>query len=75
MQGVYGAAPGNKAGELVDIMCKEMTAMTKTVNQEELDRAKAVAISQILMTLENKAVAAEDIGRQIITYGHRCENG
>lgn len=68
---MYGAAPANKADKLVDIMCNEMTSMASSVNEEELNRAKSAATGQILMTLENKAVAAEDIGRQLITYGHR----
>ncbi|GMH37030.1 hypothetical protein BSKO_04903 [Bryopsis sp. KO-2023] len=71
LAGVYGAAPASMAGQLVDIMCNEMTELAKSVNDEELQRAKSASIGQILMTLENKAVAAEDIGRQVLTYGHR----
>lgn len=40
--------------------------------QQELERAKHAAISSVLMNLESRAVVAEDIGRQILTYGHRC---
>lgn len=39
---------------------------------EELERAKLAAISSVYMNLESRAVVAEDIGRQILTYGHRC---
>lgn len=39
---------------------------------EELERAKMAAISSVYMNLESRAVVAEDIGRQILTYGHRC---
>lgn len=38
----------------------------------ELERAKAAAVSSVLMNLESRAVVAEDIGRQVLTYGHRC---
>ena len=38
----------------------------------ELERAKKAAISSVLMNLESRAVVAEDIGRQVLTYGHRC---
>ena len=47
-------------------------ALTKQVPSEELERAKAAAVSAILVNLESRAVANEDIGRQILTYGHRC---
>jgi processing peptidase subunit alpha len=41
------------------------------VNQKHLDRAKAATKSAILMNLESRMIAAEDIGRQILTYGER----
>ena len=41
------------------------------VNSEELERAKVAAISSVYMNLESRAVVAEDIGRQILTYGSR----
>ena len=46
-------------------------ALTKNVSQEDLARAKNAAINQVLTNLESKAVVAEDIGRQVLTYGHR----
>lgn len=46
--------------------------MAKGVPAEELERAKLAAISSVYMNLESRAVVAEDIGRQILTYGHRC---
>ena len=47
-------------------------AVAKDVPSEELERAKNAAISAILINLESRAVMNEDIGRQILTYGHRC---
>lgn len=52
-------------------MCNEMQTLSTTIGLEELERAKCAAIGQVLMTLENKSVAAEDMARQILTYGHR----
>ena len=41
------------------------------MTSEELERAKRAAIASVYMNLESRAVVAEDIGRQILTYGHR----
>ena len=43
--------------------------------KEELERAKMAAMSSVYMNLESRAVVAEDIGRQILTYGHRRAGG
>ena len=37
----------------------------------ELERAKRAATSMICNALESKATSAEDIGRQMLTYGQR----
>ncbi|THU52945.1 hypothetical protein C4D60_Mb10t09240 [Musa balbisiana] len=42
-----------------------------TVDQVQLDRAKESTKSAVLMNLESRMVASEDIGRQILTYGER----
>ena len=47
-------------------------AVAKGVTDVELERAKSAAVSSVLMNLESRAVVAEDIGRQVLTYGHRC---
>ncbi len=46
-------------------------AVAKDVSDIELARAKKAAVSSVLMNLESRAVVAEDIGRQVLTYGHR----
>lgn len=69
--GVFASAESSQAGAMVDILCKEMQAVTKDVPEAELERAKAAAVSSVLMNLESRAVVAEDIGRQVLTYGHR----
>ena len=42
------------------------------MQNDELERAKLAAVSSVHMNLETRAVVAEDIGRQILTYGDRC---
>ena len=53
------------------IVFAALQALTKDVKKEDLDRAKNAALNQVLTNLESKAVVAEDIGRQVLTYGHR----
>ncbi|KAG0463928.1 hypothetical protein HPP92_019997 [Vanilla planifolia] len=57
----------------VDLAARELltVATPGQVGQVELDRAKQATMSAVLMNLESRMVASEDIGRQILTYGER----
>lgn len=65
---LFPALPGpcilNPAGELESLL--------QPPPAEQLERAKAMACSLIQNALEGRAARAEDIGRQFLTYGHRC---
>ena len=63
--------PGS-AQSSVTSWCSALQATAQGVTNEELERAKRAAIASVYMNLESRAVVAEDIGRQILTYGHRC---
>ena len=70
--GISGVADGARTGDMVAVMASEMSAVANgSITDEELVRAKAATVSSILMNLESKAIVAEDIGRQILTYGER----
>ena len=70
--GISGVADGDRAGDMVKVMAHEMASVASgQITEEELARAKAATVSSILMNLESKAIVAEDIGRQILTYGER----
>lgn len=69
--GVFASVESAHAAEALDVVTKEIQAVAKEVPEAELERAKAAAISSVLMNLESRAVVAEDIGRQVLTYGHR----
>ena len=47
-------------------------AVAKGVSEAELNRAKRATVTAVLSNLESRAIVAEDIGRQILTYGDRC---
>ena len=69
--GVYAAADAAKSGEVAAVVAEEIAALASAVPAGELERAKAAAVSSVLMNLESRAVVAEDAGRQVLTYGHR----
>ena len=71
--GISAMANAAHTGDMVKVMASELQAVAASgaVTPQELERAKNATVSSILMNLESKAVVAEDIGRQILTYGYR----
>ncbi|ESQ48285.1 hypothetical protein EUTSA_v10020561mg [Eutrema salsugineum] len=70
--GIYGCTSPEFAARGIELVADEMKAVAEgKVNQKHLDRAKAATKSAILMNLESRMIVAEDIGRQILTYGER----
>lgn len=71
--GIHATSDSDFVPSLVDIASSELTlvATPGSVTEAELSRAKNSTISAVLMNLESRVVVAEDIGRQILTYGHR----
>ncbi|XP_073150192.1 mitochondrial-processing peptidase subunit alpha-like [Henckelia pumila] len=71
--GIQGSTGSDFATNAIDIAVKELIAVATPgeVNAVQLDRAKQSTKSAILMNLESRMVASEDIGKQILTYGER----
>ncbi|XVE98059.1 hypothetical protein REPUB_Repub03eG0072700 [Reevesia pubescens] len=71
--GIQATAGSDFVPTAIDIAVKELIAVAKPgqVEQKELDRAKQSTKSAILMNLESRMVASEDIGKQVLTYGER----
>ncbi|XP_020577824.1 mitochondrial-processing peptidase subunit alpha-like isoform X2 [Phalaenopsis equestris] len=71
--GIHAATSSDFVSEAVDLAARELLAVATPgqVSQVELDRAKQATKSAVLMNLESRMVASEDIGRQILTYGER----
>ncbi|KAK3235373.1 hypothetical protein CYMTET_54421 [Cymbomonas tetramitiformis] len=71
--GISAVTEGAYAGDLVEVMVTELKAVAAkgAISDVELARAKKATISSVLIALENKAIVAEDIGRQILTYDKR----
>jgi processing peptidase subunit alpha len=67
--GIHATSSGDFVNKLVDLACEEVTP--GQVTEAELQRAKNSTVSAVLMDLESRVVITEDIGRQILAYGHR----
>ncbi|KAL8208443.1 hypothetical protein R6Q57_007855 [Mikania cordata] len=71
--GIQGTTSPEFASKAIDLAAEELIVIADdgAVRQVQLDRAKQATKSAILMNLESRMVASEDIGRQILTYGER----
>jgi mitochondrial-processing peptidase subunit alpha len=77
--GIFGIAasctPG-KVGQMVDVMCRELQALTldtgfNSLQIAEVNRAKNQLRSSLLMNLESRLVELEDLGRQVQVHGRK----
>lgn len=68
---IHASSPPEHVKEMIHVLTREMTAMTKTVPDEELSRAKKQLQSMLLMNLEGRPILFEDIGRQVLATGER----
>ncbi|XP_058074113.1 mitochondrial-processing peptidase subunit alpha-like [Magnolia sinica] len=71
--GIHATTGSEFVSNAVDLAARELLAVATPgqVDQVQLDRAKEATKSAVLMNLESRMVASEDIGRQILTYGER----
>jgi processing peptidase subunit alpha len=73
--GIDAACPPEYATHMIRVIVDQfVTLMIHPVSAEELDRAKNMAKSMLLMQLESRIVVCEDIARQFATYGHRKDS-
>lgn len=73
MFGIQGTTSSDFVSQAIDLATRELIAVATPgeVDQKQLDRAKYCTKSAILMNLESRSIASEDIGRQLLTYGER----
>ncbi|KAJ7963089.1 mitochondrial-processing peptidase subunit alpha-like [Quillaja saponaria] len=71
--GIFASTSSDFVSKAVDVAAGELIAIASPgqVSQVQLNRAKESTKSAVLMNLESRMVASEDIGRQILTYGER----
>ncbi|KAI3763141.1 hypothetical protein L1987_53591 [Smallanthus sonchifolius] len=74
--GIQGTTSPKFARKAIDLVVEDLETIRfeGAVRPEQLDRAKQSTKSAILMNLESRTVASEDIGRQIMIYGesYKC---
>mmetsp|Transcript_31368 Transcript_31368/g.46266 ORF Transcript_31368/g.46266 Transcript_31368/m.46266 type:complete len:474 (+) Transcript_31368:97-1518(+) len=69
--GIYAVAPDNKLDELMYHVMNNLVRLVHTPSDEEVERAKVNLKATMLMALDGHSNIAEDIGRQLLTYGRR----
>ncbi|CAD5165859.1 unnamed protein product [Musa acuminata subsp. malaccensis] len=71
--GIHSITGSDFVSKAVDVAVNELHAIATPgqVTELELHRAKNATRLAILLNLESRAIAVEDIGRQILTYGCR----
>lgn len=69
--GVYAVVPDNKVDDLSWTLMNNLVRLCYSISDEECERAKLNLKATMLMGLDGHSNIAEDIGRQLLTYGRR----
>lgn len=74
--GIAGACEPGRVGHMVDVMCRELQALTldtgfASLQMAEVSRAKNQLRFSLLMNLESRLVELEDLGRQVQVHGRK----
>jgi len=68
---INASAHPTQLAELVQVLVREIVAITGQISDSELNRAKTQLKSMLLMNLESRPVIFEDVARQVLAQGHR----
>ncbi|KAJ9497536.1 Mitochondrial-processing peptidase subunit alpha [Exophiala xenobiotica] len=74
--GIAAACEPGRVGHMVDVMCRELQALTldsgfPSLQVAEVNRAKNQLRFSLLMNLESRLVELEDLGRQVQVHGRK----
>jgi len=68
---INASAHPSQLTDLVQVLVRELVALTGRISDTELQRAKTQLKSMLLMNLESRPVIFEDVARQVLAQGHR----
>jgi len=70
--GLSGSTAPKRANDMLRVFAEHLVKLAvEPVTDEELNRAKNMLRGNVLTQLESRFVLFEDMGRQVLTYGHR----
>ena len=74
--GISASCNPIRAGQMLDVMCRELQNLTSesgfsSLQIAEVNRAKNQLRSSLLMNLESRMVELEDLGRQVQVHGRK----
>ncbi|KAB2610365.1 mitochondrial-processing peptidase subunit beta [Pyrus ussuriensis x Pyrus communis] len=69
--GVFATAPADCLDDLAYAIMYEVTKLVYRVSEADVIRARNQLKSSLLLHLDGTSAVAEDIGRQLLTYGRR----
>ncbi|CAG8981440.1 hypothetical protein HYALB_00013633 [Hymenoscyphus albidus] len=74
--GISASCSPSKVHSMLDVMCRELQALTletgySSLQPAEVNRAKNQLRSSLLMNLESRMVELEDLGRQVQVHGRK----
>ncbi len=67
--GLYAGTDAADTPELMRVVIGEIAAAAETINEVEVNRAKAQMKAGLLMALESSGARAEQLARQMLAYG------
>ena len=67
--GIYAGTGANEVEELVPVVCEELGKLGESIQEVELERARAQLKASILMGRESSGTRAEQLAQQLLVYG------
>lgn len=67
--GIYAGTGPDKLTELIPVVCEEIKTVASTLNQPEIDRAKAQLRASNLMSRESMMTRADHNAKSLLLYG------
>jgi predicted Zn-dependent peptidase len=67
--GVYAGTGTGQVGELVPVLCDQITGLADSLREEEVTRARTQLKSSLLMALESTGARCEQVAQHMLVFG------